>query len=772
MSFASILSRVVFGIFRQKSDGHRRSEPAAGVGGCAEALEPRTLLSTAVFLPPVIYPVARVPLATTIADFNGDGHPDIATAIAGEDRVAVLLNHGNGTFALPLYVHVPFPRAVAAADFNGDGHIDLAVSSSTFDFTNTGTVDINGQPIPTVNNGSTLEIFYGNGNGTFSTKPVKYPLFGGGRDLVAADVNGDGHPDIIFAAGNRIAVLLNNGDGTFAKPVYYNTGNDHPTALAVADFNGDGLPDIAVARGQFDSVSILLNNKNAPGTFAPAAFYPAGSNPQGLTVGDFNGDGKLDLALVDSGFRVPAVSVLLGNGDGSFRPPVSYGGIRFSDGITSADYTGSGVTDLVVASFDGPLQLYPGNGDGTFSAPVPIHGATFGQFVKTADFNGDGRPDLAVTPFAGFKILLNSGQTVPTPTPGGPFDHTIDGGAARSFQFYTTDGTLARVSLLGPGSATLHFSGSIPITRAGQAVANTTALELASIVTTGTNGATTLSITSGGGSNGSGVVAFASITADAPIGAIDAPGAGLTGNLTLPGGARRVSLLSANNGTILISGGQVDSLELGQTAGETITSAVSISRISVKLDAAVMLTAPAIGSFAVGGGLHDSILNLTAPHSAAGFDLGNLSSVRQMTNVSIHSAGNIGRISSFDMINSAIYAGVAPLPAGGSLPAVPGDFAAPATLGAMNIGRPAQAASFANSVIAAYIIGKANLGRIQTANGGNAFGLAAHFIASVTGADLTHARRFHLAKLTSAAQVAGQVAAEKVSLQDFQIRIL
>ena len=714
-----------------------------------ESLEPRVCLSAATFLPVTVYHTVPNPRDTTVADFNGDGHPDIAAVIPVNDLVAVLLNDGNGTFAKPRYVHIGFPRAVAAGDFSHDGHADLAVT------TNDGT-------------NVAVEVFKGNGDGTFALPPQRYNLPGGGQSILAADLTGSGFLDLVVATHARVAVLMNLGNGTFAKPVFYASGNDSPTQLAVADFNHDGLPDIAVARGSTGMVSILLNNKNAPGTFGPPSFYPAGGNPLGLTVGDFNHDGNLDLAVVSSGFQVNSVQILLGNGDGTFRPRAQYAGPNFADAITAADFSGNGNLDLAVGNFTGPLRLFPGNGDGTFANPVVIPGAPWTEFLTTADLNGDGRPDLIATPNGGVRVILSGGGTVTPPPAGSGSDQTIGGGGPRSIQFFAPDGTKAQVSLKGPGAATLHFSSASTIEiPSGRGTRQVEALALSSITATGTTAATTLSVSTSGGANS---LTFGPITTDGALAALNAPSTNLIGNLSIPGGARQLSLLSANNGSISIGGGASPVISLGQTNNETIASGAPITAMRVALDMGVTLTAPSIGMLSVGRSLHDSTITLTGAFSPAAFDLGALSVNRGMSNVTIRSSGNIGSVATLNLSNSDIYAGIGPLAAGQTLPAAPGDFVAPAMIRSVTLG--ALAPSFANSVIAAANEGNLNLGTIQTANGGLPFGLAAHQISALTGVVLTSRKSFRVVRITSTSAATAALAARGINPQDFVVRIV
>lgn len=720
---------------------------------CVETLESRLLFTAQPFLPHEFYPVQFTPRVLATGDLNGDGLPDIVAPVPEENVVIALLNNGDGTFSpRRTFVRFQTARAVAVADFNGDGHADLAVSGTDVDGTNV------------------VSIYLGNGDGTFNQTPIRFGIASAGLALKAVDVNGDGFPDLVVTTGRRLAVLINNGDGSFQKAVYYNVGgpndiSDQPSSLAIGDFNHDGLPDIATCLTATGSVSVLMNDLRNPGTFLPPIVYTVPGNPLALTTGDFNGDGNLDLAVVGSGFKVRGINVLLGNGDGTFGPAVTYPGPYFADAIAAGTFTSSGHQDLIVGSFDGPLEFFQGNGDGTFATPVNIPGAYFVQDVQVADFNGDGLSDLAV-PSGGIKVYVNGGggtSTVPT----GPSQQTLGAGSAKSFSFYAIDGTRATVALNGPGTATLDFSGSSAISiPSGANFAQVTAEQLSGITLSGTSSATTLSIFTKFRSQ---TLAVPSIAADSALGAIYAPTSNLTGDVTLPGGIRRFTLSSADNGTITLGGGAPPSLLLGQIGHETINSSLPIAQLHVTQDAGITINAPALGSLYVGGTLHDSTFTLTSPFAAGALDLAQLNVVGAMSNVVIASAGSVGGVAALDMLSDTINAGIGTLAPGQVLPAL-GDFVANASIRSVRLQQPLLSNSFATSTIAAYQIGTLALGRIQSANGGLAFGVGAHDVGALLGSILPP-RTFGLRKLTSAAVVQAQVSAQRLNLGDFAIQI-
>ena len=274
------------------------------------------------------------------------------------------------------------PDDLVVADFNGDGKLDLAVAD-------------NGNYLTGDNGG--VSILLGNGDGTFQPAQLvdagNNPIF-----LAAGDFNGDGKTDIVVSdlgalpsGGNgNLTILLGNGDGTFQPPFTLSAGVT-PSAMALGDFNGDGKRDIAVLdfgnfSGNNGAMYILLGKGD--GTFQPPVLLNAGSGPAAIPVaivaGDFNADGKLDLAVGSSDFNSPAtstVSVFLSNGDGTFQPPVFYGVFEIPTSLAVGDLKGNGRIDLAVTAFvlnpglpqaASSIQVLSGNGDGTFQGPQDV----------------------------------------------------------------------------------------------------------------------------------------------------------------------------------------------------------------------------------------------------------------------------------------------------------------------------------------------------------------------------------------------------------------
>jgi len=190
----------------------------------------------------------------------------------------------------------------------------------------------------------------------------------------------------------------------FKARIDYGAGT-YPSSVAIGDLDGDGTPDLAVANGGSDNVSVLLGNGD--GTFQAAVNYGAGGSPESVAIGDLDGDGDLDLALAND--DTDNVSVLLGNGDGTFQAAVSYGAGTGPFSVAIGDLDGDGDLDLAVANEGGNVSVLLGNGDGTFQAAVN-YGAGAGPYsVAIGDLDGDGNPDLAVANYGSgdVAILIN-----------------------------------------------------------------------------------------------------------------------------------------------------------------------------------------------------------------------------------------------------------------------------------------------------------------------------------------------------------------------------
>jgi hypothetical protein len=268
------------------------------------------------------------------ADFNGDGRPDVAATSGGNNSLWVYLNAGGGRLGAPsLLTAGNGPWGLAAGDLSGDGRPDLVAAN---------------------NYSGTLSLFISLGDGTFA--PVK-TLTSGGQgtiDVAIGDLNRDGRPDLAVAIGSgtgEIGLFFNRGDGGFSPMVSKSVtplGNA-PTQIAVGDLNGDGWLDVASAHSSSGTLGVFLGARD--GGLLAQRSYDAGTGLETLRLGDLNGDGTLDAVLTNgviNGSSEQSVSVLLGNGDGTFRGRLVVPAGPNPQAVAIADVNGDGKKDLVV----------------------------------------------------------------------------------------------------------------------------------------------------------------------------------------------------------------------------------------------------------------------------------------------------------------------------------------------------------------------------------------------------------------------------------------
>ncbi len=325
-------------------------------------------------------------------------------------RSLILTSLGCAPAAIAQPARIPAPSAIQilAADFNGDGKPDLLIQQTT----------------NSPNDISTLTVLPGKGDGTFST-PIITSISGVASVLTTADFNGDGKLDLVIDGGDLYSyIALGNGDGTFR------TGPNDLIAIngrvvGVADFNGDGKPDLLSALNQNNGFAILFGNGDA--TFTPVGGISSDNVPESfpIVLGDVNLDGLDDI--------ITSSTVLLSNGDGTFRYVPFHPGEGLAGPGAIADLNGDGNPDIVYAFVEGSaiadVVLF-GNGDGTFrlgdfglGSGSPQAQDTISANPAIADFNRDGAPDVAfVSTLYGLTILVNYGDgTLITPALGGPY---------------------------------------------------------------------------------------------------------------------------------------------------------------------------------------------------------------------------------------------------------------------------------------------------------------------------------------------------------------
>ncbi len=448
--------------------------------------------------PPVMEPSAtgaagQFPTGLAVGDFNGDGKIDAAAANygpTGGNSVSVLLGNGTGgftgtTLTIPLAAGTnPFGIATGvfnAAGFrdivtgnfagqsisyiagNGDGTFKAPVNLPTMDsaggthkIVQVAVGDLNGdskQDIVAASGDGTYSVFLGTGTGTFNALPSKSaltPIFG--VAIANFDFGSGSKPGLVFGAfaANRVAVLAGNGDGTFAGPVFTLVGSNAPVAItpefiATGDFNQDGKVDVATSNKDANTASVLLGNGN--GTFQTATTFPSGATPLGIAAADLNKDNSVDLAVANLGGPTTpsSVAVFYGNGDGAFTRANSFDAGPFPIAVAAGDFHAGAITlDLAVAIFFGSprdiITVNTATSHPTITNFTPTSGPVNTQVVIT----GTNFLSVLTVTFNGKKATLfvvNSPTQitafVPTGASTGPIAVVAAGGVAVSAGSFT-----------------------------------------------------------------------------------------------------------------------------------------------------------------------------------------------------------------------------------------------------------------------------------------------------------------------------------------------
>lgn len=338
--------------------------------------------------------------ASNIREYYGGADPNNASSVPGSGVIVESAPFFAPFTSFALEAMATSATSVAVADFNGDGKLDVAVAS--FDSIGEGNVSI----------------LLGNGTGTLNAA-TNYPAGNHAVSVAVGDFNGDGSLDLAVAnfGGPGVSILLGTGSGSFgAATSVAVTAQLNPMRVVVGDFNGDSKLDLAVVIGSPSNaipgyVSVLLGNGN--GTFGAPTEFGVGAAPRSVAIGDFNGDGKLDLVVANN--LSSSVSVLLGDGTGSFGVATDFVVQNSPIAVAVGDFNGDGKLDLAVAS-NTSVSILLGNGFGSFGTAIPVvidpvAGADITS-MTAVDFNGDGKLDLAVGSATGsgsIVVLIGDG---------------------------------------------------------------------------------------------------------------------------------------------------------------------------------------------------------------------------------------------------------------------------------------------------------------------------------------------------------------------------
>jgi VCBS repeat protein len=298
------------------------------------------------------------------------------------------------------------PTTITTADLNHDSFTDLVTTNIS---------------------SNTLSILLGNGDGTFREQ-VQLHVCKEPRGLAMGDFNHDGHTDVVLACsgGDEIAVMLGHGNGKLEEGPHYPVHRT-PVALATDDLNHDGHADLVVALRN-DKLKIFLGT--GTGEFRVGTQYEYGDTPTSVALSDLNGDGKLDLVVTNGGPMSNAVSIWLGNGDGTFKDPKDYPTGKRPLGVSFADFNNDLKRDLLVINGErDSFTTFLGNGNGTFQSGKDSGADAGPNFGLARDFNGDRLIDVAIVNLQSndLSILFGKGDgTFHYPprnyrTKGGPF---------------------------------------------------------------------------------------------------------------------------------------------------------------------------------------------------------------------------------------------------------------------------------------------------------------------------------------------------------------
>jgi uncharacterized protein (TIGR03437 family) len=361
---------------------------------------------------PVVTPTPNVgkdPLGTQsrvqiVTDLAGDGTGSIVSlSRRGSNQIAVATANPDYTLRyVGSYAVGPNPQGYVSGDFNGDGIHDVAsVYFGPLDGSAPGGISLS----------------LGTGNGTYPLQPVvNYPAGIGTSAAAAWDFNGDGKDDlaVVNMQDGTVTIMLGSATGKLTMGKTYTVAaGSFPTSIVVADINGDGFADIVVAG--YQGLVTLLGNGD--GTFRIGPSTPLLNAMSFLATGDFNKDGKVDIAFAD--YQDGFLDIMIGNGDGTFQIAPAQYLIGFNaQPFWVEDFDGDGNLDIVFAGghpdalitmpYTQTVGVLFGNGDGTF-AGAPAYSIGYAYSMVAADFNGDGKPDLAIAGEGSTNILLGGG---------------------------------------------------------------------------------------------------------------------------------------------------------------------------------------------------------------------------------------------------------------------------------------------------------------------------------------------------------------------------
>ena len=341
------------------------------------------------------------PTSVVVGDFNGDGKQDLAVlSAAGIGSVNIYLGNGDGTFQAarnyPVAASASASRLLAIGDFNRDGIQDLVATNSSL---------------------NQVAVLLGNGDGSFNA-PSYYTVGAKPWNVVVGDINQDGFLDLAVAAdgSSSVTILQGNGDGTFKPAIYVNTGASQVGSVAIGDFNGDGFPDLATTSAPDNFVYVLLNKGTAIPSFQAPVTYTMNTGPYYLTIGDFDRDGHPD--IISANGASTSVGVLLNKGTGAFGAATYYPVGADSIFATVGDINGDDRVDISAVTSTGLSVLLSGQSETATLAHVAFNGCSTQSAAATYDGDGNYSPSTSGTLNFNSAKLATSLALTATPVSG------------------------------------------------------------------------------------------------------------------------------------------------------------------------------------------------------------------------------------------------------------------------------------------------------------------------------------------------------------------
>ncbi|HSZ87570.1 MAG TPA: VCBS repeat-containing protein [Puia sp.] len=336
-----------------------------------------------------------------VNDLNNDSFPDIAVANGEDSSITILLGDGKGNFTNAEGSPVSSnrsPNDIAIADLNKDGNLDLGIANTEI---------------------SELTVLSGNGKGQFQQaerSPFVVHSKPHTHGIAIADFNGDGNLDMATDSWgiNNVLIIFGDGKMDFGNETFYKVGNRPYQRLRSGDFNKDGKPDIVTTNLEGNNATVLLGDGNGKFHEAKGSPFACGAAPFGVAIGDVNGDGNPDLAIVNS----PTITseskgedglwILLGDGTGKFS---SLSGSPFKTGrspsrVAIGDLNGDGINDIAVTNYNDKSITIFYMGKNTVAETKTITVGNRPDGIAIHDMNGDGKKDILVSNYDDNNIMI------------------------------------------------------------------------------------------------------------------------------------------------------------------------------------------------------------------------------------------------------------------------------------------------------------------------------------------------------------------------------